>query len=321
MERSPLDLNVIAIFAAIAEEHSLTRASLKLGLPKSTVSRKLAALEERLGVRLLHRTPRSVDLTDAGKALYAEARDALAQLGAAADRVADAGNAIQGRIRVSAPNDYGIAVCAPLFQEFSLLYPEITLELEFTDRYVDLVQEGFDFAVRVGEFSDLNVITRSVATLKGCLVASREYAKAHGVPKTPAEVAEHSVIEFSPYPQFPGAIQIIGPKGEVVDIAYRSRLRVNSLLVSRESVLRGLGIARLPTYLGADGLRDGRLVPVFPDYWTKERTIRLVHTGRRLLPARVTLLMDYLADKLPDRSDPLRSAQAAKIASAGVITT
>lgn len=293
-----IDLNEIAIFSCVAEETNLTRAARRLGLPKSTVSRKLTALEGRLRVRLMHRSPRGVDLTDAGRALHAEARLALAQIGGAAARASEQGDALRGKIRVAAPNDFGIAVCGPLFCEFMRRYPDITLDLELSDRTVDLVHEGFDFAVRVGTIRDPALVARNVGAIRGCLVASPEYADSHVLPTTPDELHQHRHIEFAPHPPFSHTLRLHGPEGAMVDVPILGALRVNSFVVVREAVLEGLGIARLPTYLSGKLLAAKKLVPVLPGYWTGERSVYLVHTGRRLLPARVALLLDFLATEL-----------------------
>jgi len=297
VERSALALNDIAVFACVAEEKSLTRAARRLGLPKSTVSRKIAALEERLGLRLLHRTTRRVDVTDAGQSLHDEARDALAALAVAADRVADRGNALRGRIRVSAPNDFGVAVCSPLFCAFAHTHPEITLETVFTDRKVDLVQEGFDLAIRLGDVRDASLVARMVGTIQGHLAASARYVERHGLPRTPDDLARHRVIEFSPSGLFSGSMRLFDPAGAPVDVFFESHMRVNSLLHARDAVLSDLGVARIPTYLSAKLLAAKEIVHVLPGYWTAERPVRIVHTGR-LVSARVRLFLDYLGGAL-----------------------
>ncbi len=297
MER-PLDLNEIAIFSCVAEEGSLTLAAKRLGLPKSTVSRKLSALEERLRARLLHRSPRRVELTDVGRALHMEARTALAQIGDAAERVSDEGESLCGRIRVALPTDFGIAVLSPLLCEFASKHPLISLEVDLRDRKVDLVHGGFDFAVRVGAVGDPALIARQVGAIRGYLVATPEYAKAHGLPASLDEIALHRYLEFVLGPQYAGHLRVHGPGGSLTDVRVAPVMRVNSLVVLRDAVLRGVGIARLPTYLADRLVAAGRLVRVLPGYWTGERPIHIVHTGRRLLPARVSLLMDYLATEL-----------------------
>lgn len=297
MER-PLDLNEIAIFSCVAEEESLTRAARRLGLPKSTVSRKLTALEERLRARLLLRTPRRVELTDAGRALHVEARTALARIGDAAERASENTDALRGKIRLSVPNDFGVAVLSGMLCDFARRHPEITLEIDFTDRAVDLLHEGFDFAVRVGPLAESSLVARQVGAIRGYLVASPEYAAAHPLPSRPEELSSHPYIEFCSTPPYPGTLRLHGAGGAMIDAPIRAALRANSLVLVREAVLEGLGIGRLPTYLGARLVSAGRLVHVLPGYWTGERPVYLVHTGRRLLPARVSVLLDFLAAQL-----------------------
>lgn len=298
MNRAHLDLNDIAIFAAVVEAENLTRAAHALGLPKSTVSRKLAALEHRLGVRLLHRTPRRLDLTDAGRELHQEARDALAQIAAAADRVGGSKDEMRGKVRVSAPFDMGVVVVGPIICAFSELHPDITVEVEFSDRKVDLGQEGIDFAVRVGDVLDPALVAKQVGVIRGHLVASRRYVEAHGLPTRIEDVPRHRFIQFTPTGRFLDTMRLVGPKKEVVDLPLSGKLRVNSLMVARDAVLSGLGVARLPTYLSAPYVERGELVHALPGYWTEERVVRVVHAGRRLLSKRVTALLDFVANRV-----------------------
>lgn len=300
MERTEPSLNLdeIAIFSCVADEGSVTRAAQRLGLPKSTVSRKLTALEDRLRARLLHRSPRRLQLTDAGRALHTEARSALAQLNDAAVRVADHGEALRGKVRVAIPTDFGNAVLGEMLCEFARRHPEIHVEAELSDRMVDLVHEGFDFAIRVGTIGDPSLVARQVGAIRGYLVASPEYVRAHGLPRTPEEVAEHRHLEFVLASLEAGLIRLHGPHDTMVDVRVTPVLRANSLMVIREGVLRGVGVARLPTYLANRLVASGQLVRVLPEFWTGERPIHVVHTGRRLLPARVTLLVDFLAEAL-----------------------
>lgn len=293
-----LDLNEIAIFSCVAEEGSVTRAARRLGLPKSTVSRKLSALEDRLRARLLHRSPRRVELTGAGRALHEEARTALAQINDAAERVADHGEALKGRVRVAVPSDFGTAVLGELFCEFAARHPAIHLEMELSDDKVDLVHDGFDFAVRVGSIGDPSLIARQVGAIRGYLVATPEYVRLHGSPASPAEVGAHRYLEFFLAGQPAGLLRLHGPGDEMVDVRVSSVLRANSLLVIREAALRGLGVARLPSYLASKPVASGQLIRILPEHWTGERPIHIVHTGRRLLPARVALLVDFLAAAL-----------------------
>lgn len=293
-----LDLNEIAVFSCVAEEGSVTRAARRLGLPKSTVSRKLSALEERLRARLLHRSPRRVELTDAGRALHEEARTALAQINDAAGRVADHGEALKGKVKVAIPADFGAAVLSELLCEFAHRYPEILVEAELSERKVDLVHEGFDFAIRVGSIGNPALIARQVGAVRGYLVTTPEYQRLHGSPRTPEELPAHRYLEFVLPTHTAGLLRLHGPGATMHDVRVGTVFRANSLLVIREAALRGLGIARLPTYLTRRFVASGQLVRVLPDYWTSELPIHVVHTGRRLLPARVKLLMDFLANGL-----------------------
>ena len=305
MER-PLDLNEIAIFSCVAEEGSLTAAARRLGLPKSTVSRKLAALEERLRARLMHRTPRRLELTQVGRVLHDEARTALAQIGDAAERASDHAESLRGKIRVAAPTDFGVGVLSPIFCAFAKAHPEICLEIDLDDHKVDMARGGFDLAVRVGSVGDPALIARQVASIRGYLVASPAYVARHGAPASIEELSRHRYLEFALESHDAGVLRLHGPRGAVVDVQLTPTFRVNSLLLLRDAVLAGNGIARLSSYYADRHLAEGRLTRVLADQWTGERPVHLVHLGRRLLPARVALLMDHIAKELrtPEVHDP-----------------
>lgn len=294
----PLDLNEIAIFSCVAEEGTLTAAAKRLGLPKSTVSRKLAALEDRLRARLMHRTPRRLELTAVGRVLHDEARTALAQIGKAAESASDHGESLRGKIRIAVPSDFGAGVLSPILCGFMVRYPSICLEVDLSDRKVDLARGGFDLAVRAGSVGDPSLIARQVASIRGYLVASPEYAERHGLPRTVEELPQHRYLEFILDSHDEGALRLHGPEGALVDVRLPTSFRANSLLLLRDAVLAGGGIARLSTYYAEEHIRQGRLVRVLPGYFTGERPVHLVHLGRRLLPARVALLLDYLSKEL-----------------------
>ncbi len=299
----PLDLNEIAIFSCVAEEASLTRAAKKLGLPKSTVSRKLTALEERLHVRLLLRSPRAIELTDAGRRLQRETGVALAQIAAAAQDVSEVGNALEGTIRVAAPNDFGVAVCGGLIRAFLQRHPAITVELELGDKTVDLLKGGIDLAVRVGTVREPTLVARHVGDVRGHLVASPAYAAANGLPTTPEELVNHPFMTFNAGAKTDWTLRLHGQGGALVDVkGLAGPLCTNSLVVVRDAALQGLGIARLPTYLTSKLEASRQLVRVLPDHWTGERPVHVVHTGKRLLSTRVRLLIDYLIAELKSAS-------------------
>lgn len=296
-----LDLNEIAVFACVVDEGSFTAAARRLGMPKSTVSRKLSTLEERLGARLMHRSPRRLEVTDAGRALHEEARSALAQIEEATERVRHHGEALRGKVRVAAPTDFGVAVLTPLFCAFARRYPQVSLDIDLSDKKVDLTRKGFDFAVRVGTAGEESLVARRVSSIDGYLVASPEYVKRHGAPQTIDDLAQHRYLEFALSNREEGALPLRGPAGEIVEARLSSSMRVNSLPMLRDAVLAGLGITRLSTYFADALVAEGRLVRVLPDHRMGERPVYLVHLGRRLLPARVSLLMDYLAREMSSR--------------------
>ena len=184
-----MDLNEIAIFIRIVEQKSLTRAARSLGLPKSTISRKLSSLEERLGVRLVQRTPRHVVLTEAGSLFHDRCAGLVAQVEAAEAELADLGTTPKGILRVSAGVDIGVTILARHVRDFLRLHPQMAVELVLTDRAVDLVGEGIDLAIRIGPVREASLVVRKLGAGGGVLCASPDYLASHAEPAVPGDLA------------------------------------------------------------------------------------------------------------------------------------
>ena len=193
-----MDLNEIVVFARVVETRSFTAAAQQLGLPKSTVSRKIAQLEERLGVRLLQRTTRKLNLTEVGQAYYERCQRIVQDIAAAEQVVTDMQTAPRGLLRVTVPNDLGSTYLGALVADFLLAYPEIQVDLDLADRVVDLIEEGIDLGIRVGPLVESTLIARKLGAVQMRMCASSEYVAKRGAPATIAELADHDALVFAP---------------------------------------------------------------------------------------------------------------------------
>lgn len=294
----PLDLNEIALFVHVAKLGSLTAASRALVLPKSTVSRKLSQLEERLGARLVHRTPRHLSLTERGKVFFEHCSGILDLLTNAEAAVMDSEQAPRGLLRVSAGMDFGVAVVGPLIQEFLAAQPQVTIDLYLSDRTVDLMAEGFDVAIRIGVVRGAALLTRLLGKTSGMLCASPAYLAKSGAPKSPDELEQHRCIVYNA-PPHSHEWELRGEDDSRITVAVKTRLTVNSLAMVRDAAITGLGIARLPTFICGEPLSTGRLVRVLPQHAAVERPVYAVCVGKKYMPAKVRAFLDFLAERMP----------------------
>ena len=294
-----MDLNRIKLFLRVAEAGSFTGAARLAGLPKSSISRGVAALERDLGVRLLQRTTRQVKLTEAGHAYFESVSRALSGVDEAAAAVSELQDAPRGLVRVTAPLDLGLWLLAPSASRFASRYPEVQLEFSLTQRVVDLVQEGFDLALRVGKLADTGLVARSLGSIRAGLFASPEYLKGKGRPRSVAQLAEHDCVAFR---ASSGKVlwELVGPAGRQKN-ELRSALSADDNQFVRDAAAAGRGIALLPIFACSGPFKCPELTRVLPDYTTTGVVISLVYPTARFLPKRVALLRDQLLEELPPR--------------------
>ncbi len=297
------DLDDFSIFLSLAEERSLTRAAQKLGMPKSTVSRRLSQLEDRLKARLFRRTPRLFALTEAGNFLQERISPALAVLEDARAALAEGVPASSGPLRVGAPRDLGAKVCAPLMDAFAKDHPELPIQLHLSDRVVDFTAEAFDVTFRVGSVRDSTLVAKPVMSIDGLLFASPSYLQKRPPPSIPEDLQSHRTLVFHPAMQ---AIRwpLHGPDGATVHLEVEPAFKVNALAVLLQLTIDGQGISRMPTYIAGEALADGRLVRVLPEWTFPARTVYLAYAGRRNAPRHLQLLVDFLLRAF--RREPVR---------------
>jgi DNA-binding transcriptional LysR family regulator len=291
-----MDLNDIVVFTKVVETRSFTGAADQLGLPKSTVSRKLAQLEERLGVRLVQRTTRKLALTDIGQAYYERCARIVADLAAAEQLVTDMQATPRGRVRVTAPIDISTRYLGEIVAGFVAANPDVTVELEATDRVVDLIEEGFDVAVRFGALPESTLIARRLCKIESLLVATPAYLARRGTPATVEELDEHDRVLFTPNARIQSWALVHGEA--TYEFGRPARFASNNVGAVRGAVLAGAGISVLAEFMVADDIAAGRLVPVLPGWRIRPTDAHAIYPARQNLPPRLSLFLDHLARAL-----------------------
>ena len=290
---APLDLNHVSAFVRVVQEGSFTAAARALGLPKSSVSRSIAQLEQDLGVRLLHRTTRKLHLTDAGAAFHDRVARALADIDEATSTTSDLQRELRGSVRVTAPVDLGVWALAGIVARFVRRHPGVHVDVRLSSRIVDLVGEGFDLGIRAGSIRDESLIARRVGGLELGLYASRRYIARRGMPGAPAEVAGHDCIVLrTDTGHMPWTLK--DSRGEEVTIDARGSIDADDVSFLKKAVLAGAGIALIPHYLVGREQAAGKLRRVLPDWSFNGALLHIVYPSARYVPQRVVLFRDYL---------------------------
>lgn len=284
----------INAFAAVADARSFTKAARRLAVSSAQISKLVARLENRLGARLLNRTTRDVSLTDTGRAYLERARTLLDDFDALEGSVRDQSGP-KGLLRVSAPMSFGVNQLTPALLDFAAAYPEVSLEVSQTDRMVNLVEEGFDVAVRIGQLPDSSLIARRLAPVRIVTCAAPAYLEAAGGPLRPQELAAHECIIDTNMPD-----PFVWGYGQGADrhlVRVHGRLRFAGADACVAAARRGLGIASTPAFAAADDLRDGRLVPLLCAYEPQLIFVHAVYPHARHLAAKVRVFVDFLAER------------------------
>lgn len=292
-----VDLTEAETFVRVVETGSMTGAAERIGVPRSTVSRRVARLEESLGVRLLQRTTRQMKPTEEGQALYQRLAPALASVREAAEVIRDAGEKPQGLLRVTAVVDFGHSVLAPLVAEFVHLYPAVQVEVDVDNRTVDLVQEGYDCAIRAGPQPDSTLVARSLGTFDFGLYASRAYLERRGRPAALEEVAAHDCVVMRPTGG-EGRWRLRGPDGKDDVVIVPARIGTDDFGFVRHAVRAGGGIGLMPAFVADDPVAGGDLERVLPAWGFSAAAIRFVTPGGRYLPAKVRAFRDFLVERM-----------------------
>jgi len=282
-------IDEISVFAAVADANSFTQAARRVGVSPAQVSKVVARLENRLGARLLNRTTRDVSLTDTGRAYLERARQVLEDFEVLEGSVRDE-HGPSGTLRISAPVSFGEAELTPALLDFAAAYPAVSLDVASSDRMVNLVEEGFDVAVRIGQLADSSLVARKIAAVRIVTCASPAYLQRRGRPKTPETLAEHEAILDANLTD-----SVVWRFGGGREARVRGRLRFTGAAACVAAARAGFGVARVPAFAAAADLRAGRLQALLCDIEPDPVHVHVVYPHGRHLAAKVRAFVDFLA--------------------------
>ncbi|ACM28709.1 LysR family transcriptional regulator [Rhizobium rhizogenes] len=286
-------LNDMAMFVEVVKARSFRRAAETIGMPNSTLSRRISSLEKAIGLRLLHRTTRRIELTEAGQLYFERCKRIVDEARLAHEQLGEILTPPSGVLRASLPVDFALIYLAPLIAEFARRYPDIDFEFDLTPRRVDLVVEPFDVAIRMGGSPDSNLMSWELACLPRYLYASPRYLELFGEPNEPADLIRHESLQFPAQ----SGVWTLNHGHETVEVAAGGRFRLNGVSMIRRLATLDLGIAMLAEEIVADELAEGRLRRVLPQ-WQGAPTPVYAITETRLLPARTQRFIEFLRERL-----------------------
>jgi DNA-binding transcriptional LysR family regulator len=296
-------INSMKAFVAVAETGHFALASERLGLSKAMASKLVADLESQLGLRLLNRTTRRVGLTEQGATYLERCRDILAAIDEAHAEITSQGAEPAGRLRVTAPVSFGASHIAPQLSAFLERHPRVEAELVLNDRMVDIVEEGFDLAIRIGRLADSSLIARRIGVTRFLVCASPAYLAAHGRPKVPADLSRHQCLLYS-YASSGAAWTFSGPNGTETARVSGRVLSNNGEALCRMAVA-GFGVTGAPDFMAEPYLKTGALEQLLIDYPSEPAGIYAIHSSRRHVPPKVRAFIDQLASTFESGASPV----------------
>lgn len=291
-------LEGVSVFAAVVEAESFSGAARNLRRSKAAVSTQIQKLEDRLNVRLLNRTTRRLSMTDEGRAFYEHARRILDEAKEAHDALDNLNAEPRGTLRLNAPMSFGQLHLGAAIAEFMVAHPDIQIDLDLNDRQIDLVEDGYDMAIRIAALPDSSLIARRLAPCRRVIVASPEYWDQFGRPKHPKDLSDHETLIYSYLPD-PEKMTFIKDEKQIT-VPTSGRYRANNGEVLLKAAIRGLGVYLCPTFFCCDQLTDGTLEAVLQDYEIEPISVYAVYPHRRHLATRVRAFVDFLSDRFGD---------------------
>lgn len=290
----------IRLFIRVVETGSFSRAAADLGITQPTATKHVAALESKLGARLFHRSTRGVTPTEVGHAYYDKCKLIAHELDEADNLAALMNSRVQGVLRISTSVAFGRRVMTPLVLRFMQQHPGLQVDLGFDDRYVNLVEQGVDLAIRMGRLADSQLGARYLGINPWVLVASPAYLASRGQPAHPQDLAQHDALIYSSV-QGDERWHFAGADGRALQVPVKGPLRSNNLSALLAAARAGLGLAVLPWYVAHDAVRDGAVQPLLADWSLPAQEIHAVYTSPRLVPTKVRDFVDWLQTRFPDR--------------------
>jgi len=288
----------MSVFAAVTEAGSLSAAGRRLGMPLTTVSRKMTELESHLGTRLLVRSSRQLSLTEAGRSYLAACRRILEEVGEAERAAAGEYSAPRGELVITAPIVFGRLHVLPVIAAFLRAYPEIEVRLSLADRVVHLLEDHVDLGVRIGELPDSSMVAVRVGVVRRVVCASPDYLAARGRPNRPADLAGHDIISFEGLAS-PDIWRFGAGKSEI-SVPIRPRLTVNTAEAAIDAATEGVGVTSVLSYQAADAVASGRLALLLEEFEPPPRPVSLVYAGRGLLPLKLRAFLDFAGPRLKE---------------------
>lgn len=292
------NLNSLRVFARVVETRSFTEAGKQLALTASAVSKSISKLEKELGVRLLQRTTRSVGPTEEGQAFYTHCRQILADIQSAENHLGQSTESPHGTLHLHFPIGFGQHVIMPALPEFLARYPDLIANVELSDRTVDMIYEGIDATLHIGELSDSRLISRKVCELNFVVCASPSYLERHGVPTSPDDLAHHHCIAYRQmhtgrYREWP-----FHKDGRIIHKAFSGRLNVNNSESLLNATIAGMGIAMVSTFLANKAVKSGQLQVLLEDYACPGTPVSIVYPVSRYLAPKTRAFIDYIVELL-----------------------
>lgn len=298
-----IDLNALLIFARVAESGSFSEAARRAATPVSTISRRVAELEEQLGLRLFERSTRSLRLTDIGAEILEQARRG-AEVGEAVDSiVSNRLSEVRGTLRLSAPPNISENLLAPLIGAFRAAYPAVEVQVLVADRHVDHISEGIDLALRLGPFADSSLVTRPLLRYRHRLVASPDYLEGRRAPTHPNELSDHPLLAFAYWSQ--QYRWTLERDGISETVSFRPQVTMNDFMGLATLLAAGGGIGELPPIVAPTFFASGRLVEVMPQWRFPTRDLSIVHLGNRHMSRPVRMFRDFALQMMPKLAGPL----------------
>lgn len=280
-------------FVRVAECHSFSEAARRLGQSKSAISRQIADLENRLGARLFNRTTRSLTLTEAGQGYVERCQHILSDLEEADRAVSNLQAEPRGTLRINAPMSFGVLHLSPLIPLFLERYPQVDIDMAMNDRIVNLVEEGFDLAIRIAKLVDSSLIARRLAPARRVVSASPAYLTKYGIPRTPGDLTRHCCLSYSNM-TLSDEWSFVTAEGHRWPVEVHGRLRVNNPDTLREAALAGAGLVMLPSFMVGRDLQAGTLVPVLSEFLVQDIAIYAVYPANRHLSPKVRTFVEFL---------------------------
>ena len=304
MHNMRMDLNEVAVFIKVVQSGSFSKAAQLLAMPNSTVSSKVSSLEKRLGITLIQRTTRKLNVTPAGQAYFKRCIQGLEEIQSAEMEIAQTQGEPQGLLRITAPIELGSSVLPGLISDYTNQYPKVRVEIILTDQRIDLLSEGVDLAIRAGELKDSTLIAKKAGSACFALYASPKYLKAKGTPTHPRELKDHSCLQFTPLGT--EEWKLMSSKASC-NVPLPGKMIANDLNLIKNLALRGDGVALMPVFFCHTEVASGKLVRLLSEWRTPLSSVHFVYPAQRFVTPKLTTFIAMASDVLKQHFENLDS--------------